>query len=71
MTFYCYEKEPFLAIARALPRPLKKKMEYADKPWAKVRVETQAFTAINVAAAVDRDKSCEIIEPAKPASLSL
>ena len=64
MSFYCYEKEPFLTIARALPRPLKKEVEDPGSQWAKLRVRSKSLKFIEVNASVAQAKTCEIIEPA-------
>jgi len=61
MSYNAGDKERFLAIAAVLPRPLKK--VYRDNEF---RLEYESPT-ISVAARIDRQKVCELIEPAKPA----
>lgn len=65
--FHAYEKDEFLAIARLMPRPIKKSVSDAgDDRWARVRVE-YISPAMDVDASVPQSKTCELIEPAKPA----
>ena len=67
ITFYTQEKEPFLALARLMPRPLEKKVEDENSDWARLKVICKGFEAIDVTVSVPQSKTCELIEPAKPA----
>ena len=61
VSFYCNTKEEFLGAVRSLPRPMKKLDE--DR-----RIILEHKTkAVWLRAVVDREKVCEIVEPAKPA----
>lgn len=64
--FSYYEKEPFIAAVRLLPHPLTKKIDYPDEKFASM-VVTYNTDAICISASAPRSKTCEIIEPAKPA----
>lgn len=60
--FYCHaEKERFLAVAKSLPHPFEKIYESTE---LKLRYD---HTALRVDVHVQRDKVCELVEPAKPA----
>jgi hypothetical protein len=66
ITFYASEKEPFLNVARLLPRPLKKDVTSADSRWARVQLEHRS-SGMDVKVSVPQSLTCELIEPAKPA----
>jgi hypothetical protein len=65
LTFSEDKKEPFLAVVRLFPHPLKKGVRYPEETYAQnyVRYETDG---IILEASVQRDKVCRIVEPAKP-----
>ena len=54
-------KDEFLALAKLLPRPLKKHYGSHD---LELKFETEA---LYVCVAIERDKVCRLVEPAKPA----
>jgi len=58
------KKERFVALAKVLPRPLKK--EYGDGPYPELKLEF-SNESISVLSVIPRSEVCEIIEPARPA----
>lgn len=56
------DKETFVSVARALPRPLKKTILYGDSEYSDFRLSGDGFFWT-----IPRSKFCKIIEPAKPA----
>jgi hypothetical protein len=67
ISFHGYSKDEFMAIARLLPRPLRKNVDEPEDPkWARVRV-SHKNPALDVDASVPQSLTCQLIEPAKPA----
>lgn len=64
--FYGISKEPFLSLARLLPRPLNKAVEVGDEKYRRIHVQYDS-PAMWIDASVPQSLTCELIEPAKPA----
>jgi hypothetical protein len=59
-----YEKDSFLAVARAMPRPVKKGETNYSIPEINLRYKSNA---IDFYVSIPKSLTCEIVEPAKPA----
>lgn len=66
VTFHCFDKASFVAVAKLLPRPLKKRVDDGDEKWRRLRLE-YSNDSIDLNASVAQHLTCELIEPAKPA----
>jgi hypothetical protein len=67
VSFYSFDKASFVAVAKLLPRPLKKSVDdLDDEKYRRIRVR-YGNDAIDVQASVAQSLICELIEPAKPA----
>lgn len=65
--FYGYDKNSFLALARMLPRPLKKFVrDPEDAKWARVHLEYNS-DALTIDCSIPQSLTCELVTPAKPA----
>src|SRR5260221_520492 len=65
--FYGYEKNKFLALARMLPRPLKKSVSDPESiRWARVHLQYDS-DALCIDCSIPQSLTCELIAPAKPA----
>lgn len=58
------DKECFLALARAVPRPAKKSVSGTTHPQIEVGFDNDI---VKIWTVVSQSLSCELIEPAKPA----
>lgn len=61
LSFYCNEKDEFLASARLLPRPMKKDM--TEHRYGLENMDSVVW----LRSMVDRNKVCTLVKPAVPA----
>lgn len=66
VSFYCDRKDEFLNTARLLPRPVKKSENHPERPYSRIKLEYMS-DAMDAYASIEKSKTCELIEPAKPA----
>lgn len=58
------KKERFVALAKVLPRPLKKTYGEGSHPDMKLEFSNESISVLSV---IPRSEVCEIVEPARPA----
>ena len=64
--FYLDDKDTFLAIARALPRPIKKSVFRPESNYPDIHVEHEA-PGLKSLAVIAQSKICTLVAPAQPA----
>lgn len=64
--FHAEDKDTFQQIARALPKPLKKGIDFANTSYSDFTV-TYRNDDIHIYAKIPQSMACKLVTPAKPA----